>query len=58
MTKRHALSQAKGSRKNKFTFWRERRAGRCKARDAAMWDIVEAPKLNIFYVTLSHVHQT
>jgi len=23
--------QAKGSRKNKFTFWRERRAGRCKA---------------------------
>jgi len=25
------LQHAKGSRKNKFTFWPERRAGRCKA---------------------------
>src|SRR6059036_1490375 len=24
-------TQAKGSRRNKFTFWRERRAGRCEA---------------------------
>ena len=33
---------AKGSRKNKFTFWRERRAGRCKApRRRRCGDIVE-----------------
>jgi hypothetical protein len=35
----------KGSRKNKFTFWRERRAGRCKApRRRRCGDIVEDPE--------------
>jgi len=33
---------AKGSRKNKFTFWRERRAGRCRRRDAG--DVVTSSR--------------
>src|SRR4030042_2029658 len=36
------ITDTKGLRKNKFTFWRERRAGRCKApRRRRCGDIVE-----------------
>jgi antitoxin component of MazEF toxin-antitoxin module len=44
ITDGHALVLVpiKGSRKNKFTFWRERRMGRCKApRRRRCGDIVE-----------------
>src|SRR6266536_983296 len=42
LTSEYSRATANGSRKNKLAFWRERRAGRCKApRPRRCGDIVE-----------------